>query len=240
MPISTARAAARNRIVLAATDLLSDGGRDAVTTRSVSAAAGVQPPTIYRIFGDMDGLLDAVARQAFEDYLRDKHDLGETDDPVDDLRRSWDLHVEFGLTKPAFYILMYGGSADGKVSPLRDQAVARLRAMIARVAAVGRLRMSVERATALMYANGIGVVLTQIYQSPADRDPELPVVARDSIIRTITTETAQVSTAAVVSAQAAALRVALGEGSATGVHPLSSAETALLDDWLRRLADSAG
>ena len=37
-----------------------DGGRGAVTTRAVSAAARVQPPTIYRQFGDMRGLLDAV------------------------------------------------------------------------------------------------------------------------------------------------------------------------------------
>ena len=32
---------------------------DAVSTRAVAAAAGVQPPTIYRQFGDKEGLLDA-------------------------------------------------------------------------------------------------------------------------------------------------------------------------------------
>ena len=53
---------ARARILRAATELLATGGRDAVTTRAVSAAAGVQPPTIYRHFGDMQGLFEAVAR----------------------------------------------------------------------------------------------------------------------------------------------------------------------------------
>jgi len=50
------------RIVRAAAELLTKGGLDAVSTRAVSAAAGVQPPAIYRRFGDMQGLLDAAAR----------------------------------------------------------------------------------------------------------------------------------------------------------------------------------
>lgn len=239
MPATTTRAVARNRIVLAATKLLNGGGRAAVTTRSVSAAAGVQPPTIYRLFGDMDGLLGAVAVQAFEDYLRDKHALGETDDPVEDLRRSWDLHIEFGLSKPALYILIYGNPTEGQGSSLRGQAEARLRTMIARIAAVGRLRMSVERATALMYATGVGVVLTQLQQAPADRDPDLVALARDRIIHTITTDPAEPAAVPGISAQAEALRVALGIGPEAGPHPLTPAEAALLDDWLRRLANSA-
>ena len=43
----------------AAAELLRTGGVDAVSTRAVAAAAGVQPPTIYRQFGDKEGLLDA-------------------------------------------------------------------------------------------------------------------------------------------------------------------------------------
>ena len=41
--------------------LLREQGAAAVTTRAVAMAAGVQAPTIYRLFGDKDGLLDAVA-----------------------------------------------------------------------------------------------------------------------------------------------------------------------------------
>ncbi|MEV6281474.1 TetR/AcrR family transcriptional regulator [Kribbella sp. NPDC051770] len=232
MPTST-RATTRDRIVRAATDLLSAGGRAAVSTRSVSTAAGVQPPTIYRQFGDMDGLLDAVATQAFEDYLRDKRDLGETGDPVDDLRRSWDLHVDFGLTKPMFYTLGYGGPGDEKASTLRAEALERLTGMVARVAAAGRLTMSVERATALIHANGLGLVLSQIAIPPADRDPRLPAVARELVLSSITTGPTEA--AGDVPSQATALRVALGNHPG---NPLSPTEAALLDDWLRRLADT--
>jgi AcrR family transcriptional regulator len=232
MSSASTRATTRDRIVRAATGLLADG-RAAVSTRSVSAAAGVQPPTIYRLFGDMDGLLDAVATQAFEDYLRDKRDLAETDDPVDDLRRSWNLHVEFGLSKPTFYTLVYGDPHESKVPSLRIEAEQRLRTIVARVGAAGRLRTSVERATSLIHANGVGVVLTQIRVPPAERDPELLTVAREGILRTITVDEAPIPLG--ISPQATALRVALGNIQ-TG--PLSAAESALLDEWLRRLADA--
>ncbi len=45
----------RDRILQAAARLLAEGGREAVSTRAVSSAAGVQAPTIYRQFGDMQG-----------------------------------------------------------------------------------------------------------------------------------------------------------------------------------------
>ena len=59
----------RARIVAAAAGLLTKGGREAVSTRAVSAAAGVQAPTIYRLFGDKQGLLEAVASHGFTTYL---------------------------------------------------------------------------------------------------------------------------------------------------------------------------
>ena len=55
-----ARGATRARIVDVAARLLQTDGPAAVTTRAVAEGAGVQAPTIYRLFGDKEGLLDAV------------------------------------------------------------------------------------------------------------------------------------------------------------------------------------
>ena len=49
--------------------LLAAGGRDAVSTRAVAAAAGTQAPTIYRLFGDKDGLLAAVVDFGWAAFL---------------------------------------------------------------------------------------------------------------------------------------------------------------------------
>jgi AcrR family transcriptional regulator len=97
----------RDRILKAALTLLTKHGRDAVTTRNVAEAAKVQPPVLYRIFGDKTGLLDAVAAYGFTAYLAKKHQSAPSDDPVEALRAGWDLHVEFGLANPELYLLMY-------------------------------------------------------------------------------------------------------------------------------------
>jgi AcrR family transcriptional regulator len=62
----TGREQTRQRVIEAATGLLEREGRDAVTTRAVAVAAGMQPPVIYRLFGDKEGLLEAVAEHGFE------------------------------------------------------------------------------------------------------------------------------------------------------------------------------
>jgi len=96
----TTGAEAAEKVLEAAARLLSSGGVDAVSTRAVATAAGVQPPTIYRQFGDKEGLLDAVTGFVLRGYLQNKRQAEITDDPVQDFRDSWDLHVDFGLTHP--------------------------------------------------------------------------------------------------------------------------------------------
>ena len=229
----------RGRIVRAAADLLDREGREGVSTRAVSAAAGVQAPTLYRLFGDMTGLLDAVIAYGFEGYLKDKQALTETDDPVADLRRGWDQHVEFGLARPAFYVLMYGNGRPADGSPAGREAAAILFRLLGRVAATGRLTMSVERAARLAHATGVGVVLTLIATPEPERDLTLVELARDSVLRTLLTdaEPARAPAADPVAGRAAALREALRGGSG-GDGVLTGAERGLLEQWLDRLADA--
>ena len=74
------------KILQAAADLLRSGGVEAVSTRAVAAAAGVQPPTLYRQFGDKDGLLDALTQFVLQNYLHAKRRLlAASEDPVEDL-----------------------------------------------------------------------------------------------------------------------------------------------------------
>ena len=80
--------------------LLRLSARDAVTTRAVAEAAGVQPPVLYRLFRDKRGLLDAVAEHGFALYLSDKREISPEEDPVAFLRAGWARHVRFGLLHP--------------------------------------------------------------------------------------------------------------------------------------------
>jgi AcrR family transcriptional regulator len=231
----TASVSTRERLLEATAHLLTHEGREAVSTRAVSAAAGVQAPTIYRLFGDKEGLLDAVASYGFKNYLADKLALRESDDPVEDLRRSWDLHVEFGLTMPAIYTLMYGEARE-KESPAGAEALTILRRQISRVGSAGRLSMSVERATRLTHASGIGTILSLLATPPTERDPELPTIVRENVLRLITTaDDARTAAPAGVAARAVALRETLRESD---TRTLTPGERELLAEWLDRLGNA--
>jgi AcrR family transcriptional regulator len=222
----------RERILEATAALLVAEGRDGLSTRAVSAAAGVQPPALYRLFGDKDGLLDAVAAYGFDEYLKSKRATPPTADPVEDLRRGWDLHIEFGSSRPEFYVLMYGDARPGHRSTSAREAEGMLHRIVERVAEAGRLRMSVERAARLVHATGMGVVLSLIATPVAERDPELSVTAREIVLSRILTDAAEPA-GSDLPGRAVALRAGLGD-----VTALTDAERVLLAEWLDRIANA--
>jgi AcrR family transcriptional regulator len=218
----------RERILQAAARLLAESGGAPVSTRAVCAAAGVGAPTLYHHFGDKDGLLDAVVAYGFERYLAEKRARSSTGDPVEDLRRGWDAHVEFGLGRPAFYALMYGASRRGGAAS--DEARRILLDMTEEVARAGRLRVPVKAAADMIQAASMGVTLALI--ASGTTDPELSARTRDAVLAAVTTDQAEVRPSS-VSAMAIALTSALEEHAPS---TLSAAETAVLREWLSRVA----
>ena len=219
-----------------AAGLLATEGPDAVTTRSVALAAGVQAPTIYRLFGDKSGLLDAVVEHGFASYLAAKPPVGTDADPVQGLRRGWELHVGFGLANPELFRLMHTAlrTPGGRTAAAAGAGV--LEARVHRVAVAGRLRVTERRAIELIQAAGTGVVFTLIDQPEEERNDTrgdtLTDTAWEAVCATILTDA---NTAAIAGPAAAAvtLRAALPD-----LTVLTAAERALLGDWLDRIAES--
>jgi AcrR family transcriptional regulator len=228
-PVS-ARDRTRVQLVEVAARLLATEGPDAVTTRSVALAAGVQAPTIYRLFGDKSGLLDAVVAHGFASYVAQKH-IDPDADPVQGLRAGWELHVGFGLANPELFRLMHTALRTPGGRAAASTGVGVLQARVHGVAEAGRLRVTERRAVELIQAAGTGVVLTLIDQAEGERDDALADTAWESVCATILTD----ASAAVTGPAAAAvtLRAAL-----PGLTALTSAERALLGDWLDRIAGS--
>jgi len=224
----------RARILRAAVELLERDGREAVSTRAVSAAAGVQAPAIYRQFGDMEGLLHAAAREILAEYVRKKAARKLSDDPIEDLRRGWDMHVAFGLANPAAYALLYGNVAAEADEPALREGFAILQALVTRVAESGRLRVTVPHAVRLIHAGGSGVTLALIASPPGERDMRLSESMREAVLAAITVAPASNRTRRTgrVAARAVALRAVLTEAG----EVLSTAEQQLLGEWLDRLA----
>ncbi|MGV4981163.1 TetR/AcrR family transcriptional regulator [Streptomyces sp. NRAIS4] len=219
----------RQRVIEAAIDLLERAGRDAVTTRAVADAAGVQPPAIYRLFGDKGGLLEAVAEHGFATFLASKHVDPDPPDLIADLRAGWDLAVEFGLAHPALYTLMHSEPTRAE-SPAFRAGMEILKGRVRRLAAGGWLRVDEELATALIHATARGAVLTWLSLPEDDRPPALLTALRESMVAAITHQEPVVQGTGPAGA-ARALRAALPEQTV-----LSGAEQHLLREWLDRLA----
>jgi AcrR family transcriptional regulator len=222
----------RKRILTAAINLLAKEGRDALTTRGVAAAAGIQAPTLYRLFGDKSSLLDAVAEHGFTTYLNEKRVRPLGPDPVENLRAGWDLHVDFGLSNPAIFGLMSSNLRSGVQSPAAAAGLEHLKQRINDLAAIGRLRMSEERAVDLMRATGRGIVLTLLETPEERRDLGLSTIAREAVIAAIVTDLPTLKTSGAVEA-AITLQALLPETTA-----LSQGERALLGEWLNRISRS--
>jgi AcrR family transcriptional regulator len=229
-PVSS-RDRTRAQLVEVAAHLLATGGPDAVTTRSVALAAGVQAPTIYRLFGDKNGLLDAVVEHGFASYVGGKRpDLDA--DPVESLHAGWELHVGFGLANPALFRLTHTTLRTPGGQAAAATGVGILRARVHRVAEAGRLRVTERRAVDLIRAAGTGVVFTLIGQASGERDDTLEDTAWESVCATILTDA---STAAIAGPAAAAVTL---HAALPGLTALTPAERTLLGDWLDRIAES--
>jgi AcrR family transcriptional regulator len=236
MAASTPVTSTSERLLDATAELLREGGVDAVSTRAVASAAGTQPPILYRRFGDKNGLLEAATLHVLQGYLTKKRALlKHSEDPVADLARLWDLFVAFGFTQPECFCWIYGHPRQGDaVSAASEATVSLLQNAIARVAAHGKLRMSVERATALFHSCGVGFVLTQLQLPRADRDPDLSEIACAAAVSNIVASTGLKRVPSAISARAAALRESLRDSDDL---PLTSAEQDLLSEWLNRISD---
>jgi AcrR family transcriptional regulator len=209
-------------------------GVEAVSTRAVAAAAGVQPPVIYRQFGDNDGLLDAVTHYLLRKYTKAKLEIiAAADDLVDQLRQTWDLHVEFGLTHPNAYVLAYvTPRQQGRSGAAAKETVAIMREVIAHIGEQGK---SVERAMNRLYASGLGITLTLMQLPPSEQDRQLSDIARENALSAILSQDKRTR---VKSSRLPARAVALAEAlRATEDTTMTPGEHALLIEWLDRLAD---
>ncbi|MER5602799.1 TetR/AcrR family transcriptional regulator [Streptomyces sp. NPDC002265] len=224
----------RRRIVEAAVELLENGGPEAVSTRAVAAAAGMQPPAIYRLFGDKEGLLEAVAEHGYAQFLEGKRAQLDSapQDPVEELRRGWDVVVEFGVSRPELFAVM--NRATGRASDAAHRAgLEILHERVRRLAAGGWLRVDEELAAQIIQATGQGAVTTW-HSTPAERrNPALLTILRESVVAAVTRAEPTIPAAETGPAPAArALRAALPDDA----DVLSDAEQRLLREWLTRLA----
>ena len=235
--VSPTRADTRTTIVEVAARLLAEHGPESVTTRRVAEGAGVQAPAIYRLFGDKDGLIDAVAEHVLATYVAAKAEVVATArardvDALEDLRAGWDTQIDFGLANPHLFALL-SDPRRGPGSPAVQAGQRVLHARVHRLAQTGRLRVGEQRAVDLIHAAGTGAVLTLLSTPREHRDLGLARALLEAVLtQVLTDELAQGEDALATAAVTLRARV-------PHLEVLSHAERGLLAEWLDRTLEGS-
>jgi AcrR family transcriptional regulator len=202
-----------------------------IATRAVCEAVGVTQPVLYRLFGDKNGLLDALADDGLRRYAEQKAAQPKTDDPIADLRAGWDDHMAFARENPALYRLMFAPRPRSHAQA-RRKILDLLEATLLRCAAVGALRVPPPVAARLILPANVGLALSLIAQPELFADAGLSHRMRDAVFGAVLTEPVADAGADPVPAAALRLRSQLAVSGTTALEPV---EAALLDRWLERL-----
>ena len=210
-----------------AAELLAQSVSGEISTRAVCEAAGVTQPVLYRLFGDKDGLLAAVADRVWGEYLEMKRAAEPSSDPLDDLRTGWDNHTAFALRHPHAYRLVFASSLTTHPAAFAE-AMGLLQGILNRLAEAGRLRVEPAEAARIVMAANSGVALGLILRPESYPEVTASAATRDAVLGALITDAAPGDPLA-----AAATTLAAHLGSSETFTP---AERSLLAEWLQRLA----
>lgn len=102
----------RDDIISAATALIGEHGQDALSLRAIARQAGVTAPAIYDHFNDLDDVRRAVVEHTFAEFAAFLASRArDCSDPADRLDALCRAYVEFGLSWPQQYEVMFGPGA---------------------------------------------------------------------------------------------------------------------------------
>ncbi|WP_420309649.1 TetR/AcrR family transcriptional regulator [Streptomyces sp. YS-B37] len=225
----------RSLIIEAAAELIAQSPSGDVSTRAVCEAAGVQQPVLYRLFGDKDGLLAATVDHVWDQYLETKRAAEKSADPLQDLLAGWDSHVAFALAHANAYKLMFA-PALRSMPEAAQEALRILRAVLERLAAQGRMRIAPEIAARMIMTATTGVALGLIMRPALYPDTALSTQVRDAMVQAILLDPA--ADTAPGDARAAAATTLLSSLDDLTPQPFTSAESALLGQWLTQIPTS--
>jgi len=140
------RAVTRQRILDAAREMFVNQGYEATTMRAIAEKVEYTPTAIYHHFRNKEALLAELCAADFAALAGAFRRIGRIEDPIERLRRTGQVYIEFGLAHPQQYQLMFmtpkpAVVTDGlhSANPSED-AYAFLRQTCADVIATGRVR----------------------------------------------------------------------------------------------------
>lgn len=90
-----------------ATELYLCGGLRALSMRNLAARLGVTAPALYRHYGSKDEVLRDMVREAYRQSATYIHRALSAGTPLERFRRAGEENLDFALTHPRWYEMMY-------------------------------------------------------------------------------------------------------------------------------------
>jgi AcrR family transcriptional regulator len=165
------------RILEAASELLSKEGASALSVRRIAAAAGCSTMGLYSRFGGKDGVVDELYAEGFERLVDAMKANQPTDDPLADLRRGAGCYRDHAIANATHYMVMFGGAVPGFVPSdashdLAHAAFDGLVAKVARCTDAGLFDGEPEPIAELLWGVMHGLVMLELVGiNPAMSDP---------------------------------------------------------------------
>ena len=105
----------KEKILRATAKIIAQDGIKAASTRTICDAVGITAPTLYYYFEDKSELLKAVTSFAFDQHMNHLNLENTGGDFAAELRRAWDLYIDFAITQTELYRTMVISVAQGQV-----------------------------------------------------------------------------------------------------------------------------
>jgi AcrR family transcriptional regulator len=103
----------RAELLAVAARMLEESGPETLRARELTAEVGTSTQALYTLFGGMPGLFEALVADGFRRFAEYVAAVPETDDPVADFFSKGRTYMEWALTHPQLYRLMFGITGDG-------------------------------------------------------------------------------------------------------------------------------
>ncbi|MFG2078359.1 TetR/AcrR family transcriptional regulator [Nonomuraea maritima] len=115
----------RGRLLDVAVNLLQTDGPDSLTMRRIAAEAGCTTTVIYTMFGNREGLAEALYLEGFERFRRYLETAPQRRDPLETLTALGPAYRRACLEEPGYYSLMFEQAIPGFEPSERARTLAR-------------------------------------------------------------------------------------------------------------------
>ncbi len=175
----------------AAIELGTELGEEGLTMRGIAARLGVSATALYQHFEGKASILRAIRLHGLDFMNSTLAPAFERPDPLEQLRESALLYVNFARSNPWLYSLLFGGDPvdfDSLSDSERESAFWSQRAIrrsFERGKESGQLRadLDVETSPYVLWAANHGVAMLMITGRISERHPGFPVPSENEFIR---------------------------------------------------------